>query len=194
MSSKKPDLRVEVAPETSEEASSTGDTTATSSSVWSKYSPAGLLAKSSTQFKRLTTRKESKGAATPAPRTAGTRPSRTTVSPLARAAIDARAMSLRFLKERADSGGGGGDGTDVRIIFFDPQAEDMNTVDVTNRVVTHKYNIVTFLPIFLFEMFSRTAYLYFLIQVGTFHFFILIIVEEGKGAICRVSVVLLATV
>ena len=36
----------------------------------------------------------------------------------------------------------------------------------TNKVVTSKYNIVTFLPIFLFEMFSRVAYLYFLIQAG----------------------------
>ena len=38
---------------------------------------------------------------------------------------------------------------------------------VSNRVVTSKYNIITFLPIFLFEMFSRVAYLYFLLQVGT---------------------------
>jgi hypothetical protein len=34
-----------------------------------------------------------------------------------------------------------------------------------NAVSTSKYNIVTFLPLFLFEMFSRVAYLYFLIQV-----------------------------
>lgn len=32
-------------------------------------------------------------------------------------------------------------------------------------MVTSKYNIVTFLPIFLLEMFSRVAYLYFLLQV-----------------------------
>jgi phospholipid-translocating P-type ATPase (flippase) len=36
----------------------------------------------------------------------------------------------------------------------------------SNRVVTSKYNIITFLPIFLFEMFSRVAYLYFLLQAG----------------------------
>jgi hypothetical protein len=36
---------------------------------------------------------------------------------------------------------------------------------VSNRVVTSKYNVITFLPIFLFEMFSRVAYLYFLAQV-----------------------------
>jgi len=33
-------------------------------------------------------------------------------------------------------------------------------------VTTSKYNLVTFLPIFLFEMFTRVAYLYFLIQAG----------------------------
>ncbi|EFN58106.1 hypothetical protein CHLNCDRAFT_20630, partial [Chlorella variabilis] len=37
---------------------------------------------------------------------------------------------------------------------------------VSNRVVTSKYNVITFLPIFLFEMFSRVAYLYFLLQAG----------------------------
>jgi len=36
---------------------------------------------------------------------------------------------------------------------------------VNNGVKTAKYNVVTFLPIFLFEMFSRAAYLYFLLQV-----------------------------
>lgn len=34
-----------------------------------------------------------------------------------------------------------------------------------NSVQTSKYNIVTFLPIFLFTMFSRVAYLYFAAQV-----------------------------
>lgn len=34
-----------------------------------------------------------------------------------------------------------------------------------NGIKTSKHNPVTFLPIFLFEMFSRAAYLYFLIQV-----------------------------
>ena len=35
-----------------------------------------------------------------------------------------------------------------------------------NGIKTAKYNVVTFLPIFLFEMFSRAAYLYFLLQAG----------------------------
>lgn len=37
-----------------------------------------------------------------------------------------------------------------------------------NTIKTAKYNIITFFPIFLFEMFSRAAYLYFLAQVGLF--------------------------
>ena len=36
---------------------------------------------------------------------------------------------------------------------------------VPNSIRTAKYNAITFLPIFLFEMFSRVAYLYFLAQV-----------------------------
>ena len=36
----------------------------------------------------------------------------------------------------------------------------------SNSIKTAKYNLITFLPIFLFEMFSRAAYLYFLAQVG----------------------------
>jgi len=34
----------------------------------------------------------------------------------------------------------------------------------SNAIITAKYNVVTFLPIFLFKMFSRVAYLYFLLQ------------------------------
>lgn len=34
-----------------------------------------------------------------------------------------------------------------------------------NNIKTAKYNLITFFPIFLFEMFSRAAYLYFLAQV-----------------------------
>ena len=34
----------------------------------------------------------------------------------------------------------------------------------SNAVITAKYNIATFLPIFLFKMFSRVAYVYFLFQ------------------------------
>lgn len=36
----------------------------------------------------------------------------------------------------------------------------------SNAVITAKYNVLTFLPIFLFKMFSRVAYLYFLFQAG----------------------------
>ena len=34
-----------------------------------------------------------------------------------------------------------------------------------NNIQTPKYNLITVFPIFLFEMFSRAAYLYFLAQV-----------------------------
>lgn len=40
----------------------------------------------------------------------------------------------------------------------------MCEVGTTNRVDTSKYNVATFLPIFLYEMFSRVAYFYFLLQ------------------------------
>ena len=39
---------------------------------------------------------------------------------------------------------------------------------VPNSIKTAKYNVITFVPIFLWEMFSRMAYLYFLAQVLVF--------------------------
>jgi Phospholipid-translocating ATPase N-terminal len=45
------------------------------------------------------------------------------------------------------------------------QAADKKEGFGGNAIKTAKYNVVTFLPIFLFEMFSRLAYLYFLAQV-----------------------------
>lgn len=38
--------------------------------------------------------------------------------------------------------------------------------DHSNLVRTSRYNVATFLPIFLLLYFSRVAYLYFLIQAG----------------------------
>lgn len=52
----------------------------------------------------------------------------------------------------------------IRTIHLDPSAPPAQDF-VSNKVVTSKYNVITFLPIFLFEMFSRVAYLYFLLQV-----------------------------
>lgn len=43
--------------------------------------------------------------------------------------------------------------------------EPIDPTFADNTVSTSKYNFITFLPFFLFEMFSRVAYLYFLIQV-----------------------------
>ena len=39
----------------------------------------------------------------------------------------------------------------------------------TNSVTTAKYNVATFLPRFLFEVFSQVAYFYFLVQVCRRH-------------------------
>ncbi len=47
-----------------------------------------------------------------------------------------------------------------------PSLNDPVLMKEDNRVTTSKYNVATFLPIFLFEMFTRVAYLYFLIQAG----------------------------
>ena len=45
--------------------------------------------------------------------------------------------------------------------------KDFEAKFANNSVSTAKYDVffITFLPIFLFEVFSRVAYLYFLIQV-----------------------------
>ena len=55
-----------------------------------------------------------------------------------------------------------GDGPS-RIVNMGPTA--VNEEFTGNIIKTAKYNVATFLPIFLFEMFSRAAYLYFLLQV-----------------------------
>ena len=39
-----------------------------------------------------------------------------------------------------------------------------------NSIKTAKYNVITFVPTFLVEMFSRVAYLYFLAQVTPLNF------------------------
>jgi magnesium-transporting ATPase (P-type) len=95
---------------------------------------------------------------------------RASVNPQQRAAADAEYRTVQTLKQQdaAEGAGGGKGGKEAaREIHFAPQAGDNpNTLLETNRVVTSKYNFVTFLPIFLFEMFSRVAYLYFLFQAG----------------------------
>ena len=52
--------------------------------------------------------------------------------------------------------------TDSRRVLLGPGAPSGHFQG--NAITTSKYNIVTFLPIFLFVMFSRVAYLYFLLQ------------------------------
>ena len=50
---------------------------------------------------------------------------------------------------------------------------------VHNGISTAKYNVITFLPYFLFEMFSRAAYLYFLLQVGLKYLHFLLMSSNG---------------
>ena len=52
--------------------------------------------------------------------------------------------------------------TDSRRVLLGPGAPSAHFQG--NAITTSKYNILTFLPIFLFVMFSRVAYLYFLLQ------------------------------
>lgn len=67
------------------------------------------------------------------------------------------------LPQQATEEGGGA----TRVVYIDAALQKAGgRAFESNRVVTSKYNFVTFLPIFLFEMFSRVAYLYFLLQVG----------------------------
>lgn len=51
-----------------------------------------------------------------------------------------------------------------RVIYGGQGCMDIQKSYCSNSIHTAKYNIVTFLPIFLFTMFSRVAYLYFLSQ------------------------------
>lgn len=52
--------------------------------------------------------------------------------------------------------------TDSRRVLLGPGAPSAHFQG--NAITTSKYNLLTFLPIFLFVMFSRVAYLYFLLQ------------------------------
>ena len=53
-----------------------------------------------------------------------------------------------------------------------------------NGISTAKYNVATFLPLFLFEMFSRVAYLYFLIQVGSFLALVFVLCRQISDTYC----------
>lgn len=104
---------------------------------------------------------------------------RTSVNPTSRAAMDAQYRTSLYLRQdqkpsdSAAATAAAGKGGDlqpeaVREVHYNPRSPTPLTPTIleTNRVVTSKYNVLTFLPIFLFEMFSRVAYLYFLIQAG----------------------------
>eukprot|EP00803_Ostreobium_quekettii_P002905 evm.model.scf_903.4 EVM.evm.TU.scf_903.4 scf_903:32108-44084(+) len=53
-----------------------------------------------------------------------------------------------------------------RNVYIDPSGETLPATFKSNAIKTSKYNVATFLPIFLLEMFRRAAYLYFLLQAG----------------------------
>lgn len=92
---------------------------------------------------------------------------RVSVNPLKRAAADAKYVTNKNHLEGTDSTVKEAEDTRTRIIYSGPGQQAAPGPEFeSNKVVTSKYNIVTFLPIFLFEMFSRVAYLYFLLQAG----------------------------
>ena len=108
---------------------------------------------------------------------AGGRPT-PSVDPIARATMaGARARRATLTMEEVDAimhkmgGVGGGEGGATppppskdrpRLVPLGPAAR--RPPSATNAVKTSKYNALTFLPRFLFEMFSRAAYSYFLLQ------------------------------
>lgn len=53
---------------------------------------------------------------------------------------------------------------DSRVIYSGRGAQALQAIHCGNSIHTAKYNVITFFPIFLFTMFSRVAYLYFLSQ------------------------------
>jgi Phospholipid-translocating ATPase N-terminal len=137
---------------------------------WGKYSPGALLEKTASFTAKLAKGTASTITNTPSHiRNVGERmKGRSSVEPTKRAAQDAqyRSATMVHQSELATEASAKFDAGQTRVIHFNPGGESYaDAVHETNRVVTAKYNIVTFLPIFLFEMFSRVAYLYFLIQV-----------------------------
>lgn len=99
---------------------------------------------------------------------------RTSVDPYSRAAESVKYQSSIVQREsntvEETSTGKDSKEDGFREIHFEPKESQNPNLEAfkreNNRVITSKYNIVTFLPIFLFEMFTRVAYLYFLIQAG----------------------------
>lgn len=78
--------------------------------------------------------------------------------------------------EAAGAGTQGNEG-DSRPVRMGPGA--LNRSFCGNAIHTAKYNVITFLPLFLFTMFSRVAYLYFLAQVGLMPLLLYILAQLG---------------
>ena len=156
-----------------------------------KYSPGTILNKTASFFDRTMELVTSKAPqqARKAWDKALTR--RMSVNPIEKAAGDARYRTSVMVNENSTEQGFA-DAT-VRVIHFAPRADPPPpppAIAVTNKVITSKYNVVTFLPVFLFEMFSRVAYLYFLIQAGL-SWWSVISPYSGVGATAALLFVLL---
>lgn len=134
------------------------------SSTSRRKSPGTIIREAASWIGLTRTPRQQSAGSLPAAAAARPGSGRMSVNPLARAAADAKYATT---VDRGDSGKELGAGERTRIIYSDRQRRAAGGHEfVSNRVVTSKYNIVTFLPIFLFEMFSRVAYLYFLLQAG----------------------------
>jgi hypothetical protein len=186
---KKPDLRVEVPPaEGAAEAAAAAPTPAgpptagarsdsSAGSHWKRIlqSPSSLVDRTASMFGAGGKDKPRPASGELDRAAAGARSS---VSPLRRAAYEAKYRTSLFLRQDSASPGASaaagaaarlrrGAREEVREIHFHPAAGPAGASALeTNKVITSKYNLVTFLPIFLFEMFSRVAYLYFLVQAA----------------------------
>ena len=73
----------------------------------------------------------------------------------------AQAVELQRLGIEAPTNEAG----DSRVVHLNPPPGATERRFGTNSVRTAKYNVVTFLPRYLFEQFSQVAYFYFLVQV-----------------------------
>ena len=133
-------------------------------------SPTALMEKIGGFTKKTQDEQEASGAQGPP------RYSRSSVDPYSRAAEMAKYQSVvsrESQKKEADISANSCNNdasSSFREIHYYPTESPNPNLEAfkkeDNRVVTSKYNLVTFLPIFLFEMFTRVAYLYFLIQAG----------------------------
>lgn len=73
------------------------------------------------------------------------------------------------------------DPSKIRTIHLNQPTHPAHKKFTNNAVVTSKYNIITFLPRFLFMVFRRAAYFYFLLQVRGYF---VILIYSGFFSLC----------